>query len=77
MDGRAIKGGAVMTSHERICDNLGLDPKKTTGADIDRMLVRPHKRPQRCALCGAFYPKFPEGVDKVTCKNCGVEWLRG
>jgi hypothetical protein len=38
--------------------------------------AKPHKRPQRCALCGAFYPLFKENENKVTCKHCGIEWFR-
>lgn len=46
-------------------------------AEAEECHEKPHKRPQRCGLCGAFYPLFPEGSNKVTCGRCGVEWLRG
>jgi hypothetical protein len=34
---------------------------------------------QRCALCGAFYPRFQtdDVTEKVKCRRCGTEWFRG
>jgi hypothetical protein len=58
------------------------DTGEATPGDLAGRLRAPRKqkpikerRVQRCALCGALYPLFKEGENKVTCKKCGVEWL--
>jgi hypothetical protein len=33
-------------------------------------------RPQ-CPLCGAFLPRWKEGVNELYCTRCGAEFVRG
>lgn len=83
-------GGGEMKIHrldDRDCErtlcgrasfDVGITSKSesvTCGKCKSKLVVPVGK--QRCALCGAFYPQFPEGSNKVTCKGCGVVWERG
>jgi hypothetical protein len=77
-DGDSYYGYAAVQRQavDWLCENDGIAEWSDVGDPIP--IDEPAKaEPQRCALCGAFYPRFKADEAKVTCKRCGVEWERG